>query len=415
MNTPYVFYTNINKPWIFYFSTFISYLYNGIIGPLFVAYLLSINFNAAQIGILLATQRVSIILFEIPTGVLADKYGRKKSVLASFTLMAILLFVWFLSQDFTVLLLVSIGSGLAFTLQSGAKESLMIDSLNLSHDDSKRNRVFARLSIFGNLGFILGGLLSMVLVFYFIKSIWLAASFFNVLLFVLYLFFVKEVQIKTDIIRIENRFTELLKTTKENFIVIFKSRPIFLLLSIGFIFSLITAVYSLSYPILFKETFNIPNYYFGFLGALSGIVGIAGAWLGQKLSQKKGYYFTLGFFSIILMASFILLGFSQTVLLLVAVFAMIEFGRDGWFPIYQSFLNKFIPTKVRAGVLSINSTTGILAIAAGELLAGFLLITIFSGKLIIASGLLFVIIPFLLLNIRKSLKPATIDKINQLD
>jgi len=103
------------QPKIFYLSSFISSLYNGIIGSLFVVYLLAINFNPAQIGITLAAQRISIIVFEIPTGIFADRYGRKKSVLISFFLFSILFLIWFFAKNFYLLILISMMGGLAYT------------------------------------------------------------------------------------------------------------------------------------------------------------------------------------------------------------------------------------------------------------------------------------------------------------
>jgi len=205
------------EAWVFYLSSFISYFYNGIIGPLFVIYLLSINLNAAQIGVILSVQRIATIIFEIPTGVFADRHGRKKSLLISFFLFSLLSLIWFFTQNFYLLICLSVMGGFAYTFQSGAKESLLIDSLNLKDNDIQRNKIFARLSVIGYSGFLLGGLAAAGLAFYFLKSIWLVASFLNLILFLLFLFFVQEKKIRAGLINKKSRLKEFLKATKNNF------------------------------------------------------------------------------------------------------------------------------------------------------------------------------------------------------
>jgi MFS family permease len=154
------------KGMIFYLTSLLNSLANGFIGPLFIVYLLSINFNPAQIGILLATERLTNVIFEFPTGIFADKYGRKKSILLSFLLTSLIFIFWFFSKDFYFLLVLSIFWGIAYTFQSGAKESLMIDSLKLDDNDSLRTKVFSKISIFGQVGFIIGSIIAASLAFF---------------------------------------------------------------------------------------------------------------------------------------------------------------------------------------------------------------------------------------------------------
>lgn len=67
----------VNKPAVFYTASFLQNISYGIIGHLFVVYCLSVNFNPTQIGIVFAAERISTLLFEIPTDGFADQYGGK--------------------------------------------------------------------------------------------------------------------------------------------------------------------------------------------------------------------------------------------------------------------------------------------------------------------------------------------------
>src|SRR3989344_801558 len=301
-----------NETKIFYSAAFFSYLANGIIGPLFIIYLLSIKINPAQIGILLAAANISIIVFEFPTGLYADNYGRRKSLLISFCLFALLYSILFFSKSFYVLLILSVLSGIAFAFQSGARDSLIINNLKSENDDAKRNRIFARLSAYGYIGFLIGGLIAALLAFYLIKSIWLAASLLNIVSFFLYLFFIKEdLSKQTSLKIIERGWHRIIKSSKESLKYAVKNKPTLMLIIIAMIFALSVGAYGFGYPIFFKEIVEIPNYYFGFLGSASALMGIIGAFLGEKLVKKKGYYFTISSFAIILLALYLLFGISS--------------------------------------------------------------------------------------------------------
>ena len=393
----------INKKhltWIFYINAFISYLYNGIIGPLFIIYLLAININPAQIGIILAAQRISIIIFEVPTGIFADRYGRKKSILISFFIFAILFLLWYLLQNFYILILISILGGFAYTFQSGAKKALMIDTLALKNNDHKRNKIFTNISMIGNVGFIFGGLLATVIAIYSIKSIWLAASLANLLLFFLFLFFIQE-NFKYNHFKERNKMLFFLKTAINDLKSALKNQKIFLLIIINAIFSFIIAVYGLLYPILFKETINLPNYSFGLLGSLSALVGILGIFLVKRIAEKKNYFQTFNILSAALLLFFLLFGFKTIFLWSIIVFVLIEMTINSWYPIYQSLFNKFILDKNRSSILSINSTLGLLFIACGEILAGLLLNFLKPNLLIMVISPLFLIIIILIAKLQK--------------
>lgn len=387
---------------LFYFGAFLSYFMNGIIGPLYIIYLLSININIAQIGLILAAQSVATLIFEFPTGIYADKYGRRNSLLISFGLTAILSLVWFLSRNFNILLMLAILGGIAYTFQSGARDSIMIKNLGLEENHSLRDRIFSRLSVFGNIGCLLGGLLAAGLAYYSISSIWLASVLINAILFVVYLLFIKEKNIgATDIAEIVSLFRHMLSGAKSTLSQIIRKKSIVVIILIAMIFSLAIGFYGLAYPVYFKEIIKIPNYYFGFLGSLSALMGIAGAFLGEKLIRKKGYYFTLGLFAVILVGLYLIFGFASLIWLSLIVFALIEMFINGWFPPFQSFFNKFISNKVRAGVLSFSSSLTLVVIALGNILIGYLLKIISANTLIVYSSVIFLFIPLLLLTVKK--------------
>lgn len=103
---------------------------------------------------------VGMVLFEIPTGVVADTIGRRVSYLAgTVTLMVTtLLYVllWQISGPFWAWALVSILLGLGFTFFSGAVEAWLVDALDATGFTGSLETVFGRGQIVTGIGMLTG-------------------------------------------------------------------------------------------------------------------------------------------------------------------------------------------------------------------------------------------------------------------
>lgn len=101
-----------------------------------------------------------MVLFEIPTGVVADTIGRRVSYLAgTITLMVTtLLYVllWQISGPFWAWALVSVLLGLGFTFFSGAVEAWLVDALDATGFTGSLEAVFGRGQIVTGIGMLTG-------------------------------------------------------------------------------------------------------------------------------------------------------------------------------------------------------------------------------------------------------------------
>lgn len=103
---------------------------------------------------------VGMVLFEIPTGVVADTIGRRVSYLAgTITLMVTtLLYVllWQIEGPFWAWALVSVLLGFGFTFFSGAVEAWLVDALDATGFDGSLEAVFGRGQIVTGIGMLTG-------------------------------------------------------------------------------------------------------------------------------------------------------------------------------------------------------------------------------------------------------------------
>ena len=66
----------------------------------FIVYFASLNLTFFQIGILMAVSQIAIVFFEVPTGAVADLYGRKFSVLFGYLLEGLAVLLMFFINTF---------------------------------------------------------------------------------------------------------------------------------------------------------------------------------------------------------------------------------------------------------------------------------------------------------------------------
>lgn len=156
-------------------------------------FLLDAGLDIFQVMLVNATFSAGQIVFEIPTGVVADTVGRRASFLlgigslAVATLIYVGSSVWHLGLAGFILASVLLGFG--FTCQTGAVDAWMVDALDASGHTGSKDHVFARTGIFVNIsmlfGTLAGGLLGQIslAVPYLVRTGLLVVAFFVTLVF----------------------------------------------------------------------------------------------------------------------------------------------------------------------------------------------------------------------------------------
>ncbi len=111
---------------------------------------------------------LGMVIFEIPTGVVADTRGRRTSYLLGTVTLAVttLLYwlMWLWESPFWAWALVSVALGLGFTFFTGAVEAWLVDALTATNYRGTLETVFGRAQIVSGIsmlsGSVLGGLLA---------------------------------------------------------------------------------------------------------------------------------------------------------------------------------------------------------------------------------------------------------------
>lgn len=122
------------------------------------------NFNLSDISIALIVYQVTKLIFEIPTGVISDKYGKKLSVVTGNVLIIFSYFLLLLNIK-TLVYISLFFKGLGYTFISGSFQALFINSLDKQYL-SKINCIERIFFYFGvGISSILGGIIISILNF----------------------------------------------------------------------------------------------------------------------------------------------------------------------------------------------------------------------------------------------------------
>lgn len=170
--------------------SFCAFLF-GIIYGLFSFYLPifveNIVGNIALVGILLASVEVAGIIFDLPIGAFADRYGRRRTIMLGALCLAFsaLLFEMWLSLIWLAIMLLVYGVVVEFVIIANDAELMAVSPRHRS------GKFFGIYEAFHNFGYTLGPILGGVLLWALFQSLFIVLAGFCFLLFIFALFFME--------------------------------------------------------------------------------------------------------------------------------------------------------------------------------------------------------------------------------
>jgi MFS family permease len=137
-----------------FFYSFAAGLPMGLI----VLFLQGRGIDLLGVGVLLAVQSAVVVLLELPTGALADVWGRKKVLVLAFAAGAAAAFVALISTSFVSFMVSMLLSGLCRALLSGTADALFVDSLHEVAPEDDLHHGFSQIWVGIGLGIASGAM-----------------------------------------------------------------------------------------------------------------------------------------------------------------------------------------------------------------------------------------------------------------
>jgi len=132
----------------------------------FILFLLEKGLNYTEIGILYAVREIIINIFEIPSGIIADTYGRKNSLLASFLLYIISFSVFYISNDFWLFLTAFILFGIGDAFRTGTHKGIIMNYLEQNKWNDQKIHYYGHTRSWSQRGSAISALAAGLIVFY---------------------------------------------------------------------------------------------------------------------------------------------------------------------------------------------------------------------------------------------------------
>lgn len=356
-----------------YYLSFIFRYGFSIIGILSILYFNIKGFSYQSIAIYFSITALSTLLFEVPTSVFADKYGRRKSVLIGLIAETIIIAMYpFVSSNYALWVLGAL-AGFFSTFSSGSETSLIVD--NLKKKELVQEYYVTRSTLFAVTGALAGLVGYLYFLFFDVKEqignfiaidfLWFIYSSAMLISTLVFFFKVHEKSFNQS-------KEKSLAFTWSSLRYILKNRNLRLIFLWSFIFMIVFHTWFFLY-LPFLDSYGIKFETISLAYILLSIIGLPFAKLGQtiykKIKNEKSFllfgYFAYFFWSLLVLIPGKIFAY---------VYWFVRWNLASTFkPIEYAYKEEHIPKERRSTINSMQNIVNQSAFVIGPLIGAFLL------------------------------------------
>ncbi|MBU1092367.1 MFS transporter [Patescibacteria group bacterium] len=337
------FQANIKKLYLFKFFYHLHF-FGGVLVPFFTDWG-GISFT--KVMILQSWFMAWIFILEIPTGTIADYWGRKHSLALGTVINIIAVLVYVSNPNFYIFLFAEFLWAVASALYSGADQAFTYDTLKIIGRAKESKKIFARIGSVKLAGLMISAPLGSLIAAYIgIRETMLFMAFPLIIAFFISLTFLEP---KTDHKIESKRYLHTLK----NGVKYFHQNKILKILALDFIVIQSIAYFMLwAYQPMLKIA-GVKIVYFGIVHAGFALMQILFMNNYERLEKLLGNKKRLIFYSAFITGLMFIMGGLTNVVYLIIPAILIAGGLGlGRRELFESYLNKHIPSERRATILS---------------------------------------------------------------
>lgn len=126
--------------------------------PVYVLMFQAKGLSLTQISFLLAIWSLAVVVFEVPTGIIADHWSRKNMLLLGGLSKAIGYITWFFADGFALFAIGFILWGISESFCSGSEEALLFDNLKANREEEQFGEIYGKGTFYSGVGVALSSL-----------------------------------------------------------------------------------------------------------------------------------------------------------------------------------------------------------------------------------------------------------------
>lgn len=347
-----------------------------------------------QLVLVGTTVELSVFLFEVPTGIVADVYSRRLSIIIGYLVMGVGFLIEGLFPFFIPILLAQVLWGLGYTFTSGSTQAWISDEIG----EEPANKLLLRATKFGLFASLVG-MGGAALVGAQSVALPIQVGALGVILIGIVLALVMpETGFQPTPREERNTWQQMWHTLKAGAAAV-RARPrLISVLGIGFVYGLYSEGFDRLWVKHLLDTFNLPVFFgenqvafFGALRAVSTVLTIIALRLVEKrLDTGQPRAIGRAMFLITGLISASLIGFALSPLLGLALglYLLIDMLRDIANPLYTAWINQKLEPSTRATVLSMSGQVDAIGQIAGGPSVGLVARSFSVVAALVTSGLL---------------------------
>jgi MFS family permease len=355
---------------VFYIWGFIGGM-AALLAPYYAIYFLDIGLSFSQIGLIFSASALAAILFEVPTGAIADRFGRKFSVVLSWLLAAITVILIPFTNSFALILLLFFLMSVFSTLGSGSDQAWLTDYLKQRRKEDLVHTAIARQESFMYAGsifaFIASGIvvakLSMSWLWYITGALTFATALFLI-------WFGKEKFTPKKSNGVKSDLKDTFSDSKKAAIYASKNK-VLLIMILGSFFAAMASMSNVIWS-PYMQQLGIELYFIGPLFAILSVCGMVFSNFSVKYLKFFGSYKTsfiaTASLSIILLLSLAFVNSAWLFVILWLAFSSISFLAC---PVSWSYFQKNTPSRMRATMGSLRNMVSQIGVLIAPAIGGY--------------------------------------------
>lgn len=354
-----------------------------------------------QLVLVGTTLEVVILLCEVPTGIVADAYSRRLSIVIGYFIMGAAFVIEGLFPYFGTILLASGLWGLGYTFTSGATQAWLSDEIG----EEAANRAFLKANQFDLAGAFLGMLIAIPLGNLSVGLPILAGGAAILVFALLLAVFMPETRFAPAKPEDRNNWQHMGDIFKKGLAAV-RSRPALMaVLGVGFIYGLYSEGWDRLWVKYLVDTFSIPSLFglneVAFLGGLRALGMLLSILVTNRVEKNldashapsiaKGMFWLTG----LLALAIFMFAFAPVLAVAVAAILLVSITRNVLGPLYNAWVNQRLDSDTRATVISMSGQVDAIGQIASGPLAGVVSLWSVQAAIAFASFLLAPALPLI--------------------
>lgn len=307
-----------------------------------------------QMSLINAAFMASVFILEVPTGAFADRFGRRRSIVAGCFAWGLSFYLYYFSHHLSAFILAEIIGAFGATLISGALEAWVVDSLKWQKLEISLEKLFRHEERARQAGIITGSFLGAILGGHDLALPWLLSGSAMLIAGLFAAKLMAEPYFSKQGWNFS--FRPLLSTARESWQAGKENPAFWRIAGISAIFALSIQSLNMQWTLFFRDGFRLPVWSLGLIYTAIAIFTALGAHfapLAAKKGRHEGQGLAIAFLIIGLM---MLLGGRAGIFLpAISFFLLHEFGRGLFKPLKRAIINRRLEGKNRATMLSLES------------------------------------------------------------